>query len=124
MNISKINYVFIIMSVLVSAAGQLTFKFAARAVVYNPGESWLAILQQNITPITTVVLALMLYMLSTVTWVVALRSVSISIAFMFYSLAFVIVPVGGFLLFGEKIPRFYWPGVALIIGGVLLINRA
>lgn len=123
MNISKLNYTLIVMSVLVSVVGQMTFKFAARAVVYNRGDTWFAFLEQNIAPLSVVVLALGLYVLSTVAWVVALRSVSVSIAFTFYSLAFVLVPIGGFLLFKEQMPRFYWPGIVLIISGVLLINR-
>jgi undecaprenyl phosphate-alpha-L-ara4N flippase subunit ArnE len=123
MNISKLNYVFLVVSVLVSVVGQMSFKFAARAAVYNRGDSWLTILQQNAVPISVVALALALYMLGTAVWVMALRSVSVSIAFTFYSLAFVLVPVGGVLLFGEHMPRFYWPGVALIVGGVLVITR-
>ena len=67
-------------------------------------------------------LALFLYLQSTLAWVHALRTVPLSVAFMFNSLAFVIVPVAGFLLFGEQVPRFFLLGIALIVTGIVLVS--
>ncbi|RAI42490.1 hypothetical protein CH341_19280 [Rhodoplanes roseus] len=74
------------------------------------------------SPILLVTLALALYLMATIAWVQALRSVPLSVAFMFNSLAFVLVPVAGFVVFGEPIPRFFLLGLALIIGGILLVT--
>jgi multidrug transporter EmrE-like cation transporter len=117
----SINYVFIVFAVVVIAIGQITFKFAAGSLRFLPSQSPLALLRDNALPLSLVVLALFLYLLSTLAWVQALRTVPLSIAFMFNSLAFIIVPVAGFMLFGEPIPRFFLPGITLIIAGIVLV---
>jgi multidrug transporter EmrE-like cation transporter len=117
----SINYVFIVFAVVVIAIGQITFKFAAGSLRFLPSQSPLGLLRDNALPLSLVVLALFLYLLSTLAWVQALRTVPLSIAFMFNSLAFIIVPVAGFMLFGEPIPRFFLPGITLIIAGIVLV---
>lgn len=118
----SINYIFIVGAVIVIAIGQITFKFAAQSLRILPSQSPLALLRDNAMPLSLVALALLLYLLSTIAWVYALRTVPLSIAFMFNALAFVIVPVAGFLLFGEQVPRFFLPGLLLIVGGIALVS--
>lgn len=118
----NINYIFIIFAVAVIAIGQITFKFAAQSLRILPSQSLLTLLRDNAWPFSLVALALFFYLLSTLAWVQALRTVPLSVAFMFNSLAFVIVPVAGFLLFGETVPRFFLPGIALIITGIALVS--
>jgi multidrug transporter EmrE-like cation transporter len=43
---------------------------------------------------------------------------------MFNSLAFVLVPLAGFLMFGEQMPRYFILGLVMIIGGIYFISRA
>jgi multidrug transporter EmrE-like cation transporter len=117
----NINYVFIVFAVVVIAIGQITFKFAARSLRFLPSQPPLALLRDNALPLSLVALALFLYLLSTLAWVQALRTVPLSIAFMFNALAFIVVPVAGFLLFGEPVPRFFLPGIVLIIAGIVLV---
>ena len=118
----SINYIFIVGAVIVIAIGQITFKFAAQSLRILPSQSPLALLRDNAMPLSLVAVALLLYLLSTIAWVYALRTVPLSIAFMFNALAFVIVPVAGFLLFGEQVPRFFLPGLLLIVGGIALVS--
>ncbi|OHV89174.1 hypothetical protein [Mesorhizobium sp. ORS 3428] len=118
----SINYIFIIFAVAVIAIGQITFKFAAQSLRILPSQSLLTLLRDNAWPFSLVALALFFYLLSTLAWVHALRTVPLSVAFMFNSLAFVIVPVAGFLLFGEQVPRFFLPGIALIVTGIVLVS--
>jgi len=119
----KMNYVFIIIAVFVIACGQIIFKYAAQSLRIKAGQSYIDLLLDNIFPIALVLLALALYVMSTVAWIHALRTTPLSIAFMFNSLAFILVPVGAFLLFGEQVPRFFLPGLMMIIGGIFLILR-
>lgn len=118
----NISYVFIVFAVIVIAIGQIMFKFAAQNLRVVSTQSALDLLRDNAMPISLVAVALALYLISTVAWVHALRSVPLSVAFMFNSLAFVIVPVAGFLLFGEQVPRFFLSGVLLIVGGIVLVS--
>jgi multidrug transporter EmrE-like cation transporter len=119
----NLNHVFIAAAVLVIAIGQVLFKYAAQQIRIVPSQSYLALLRENSFPISLVALVLVLYVISTIIWVQALRTVPLSVAFMFNSLAFVLVPAAGFALFGEPVPRFFLPGLALIIGGILLVSR-
>ncbi len=119
----NMNYIFIVGAVIVIAVGQITFKYAALQLRIVPSQTYLAMLLENIWPLSHVAAALLLYLISTIAWVQALRTVPLSIAFMFNSLAFVLVPAAGFALFGEPVPRFFLPGLVLIVGGIILVSR-
>jgi drug/metabolite transporter (DMT)-like permease len=113
----------ILSAVAVIALGQILFKLAARNISIAPDSTYIAIVNANLYPIALIIAAVLLYSLSTIAWIQALRTVPLSIAFMFNSLAFVLVPSAAFLLFGETIPRYFLPGLIMIIGGIFLISR-
>lgn len=119
----NVNYVFIIGAVTVIALGQIMFKYAAQQLRIDACQTYEEVLRNNIYPVGLVLLACTLYLISTVAWVQALRTVPLSIAFMFNSLAFVMVPAAGFFLFGEQMPKYFFPGLLMIIGGILLVSR-
>lgn len=119
----SLNYILILAAVAVISFGQILFKLAARNIAVAPGAAYMAIVYANLYPIALIIMAVVLYSLSTIAWIQALRTVPLSIAFMFNSLAFVLVPSAAFLLFGEAIPRYFLPGLIMIIGGIFLISR-
>jgi len=119
----NINYIFVLGSVIIIACGQIIFKFAAKELHIDSTQAYVAILKTNAYPIGLVVVALALYLISTVAWVQALRTIPLSIAFMFNSIAFILVPIASSLLFNEPISRHFALGMVLIIGGILLISR-
>jgi multidrug transporter EmrE-like cation transporter len=119
----NLNYIFILCAVAVIAFGQVAFKYAALQLRVDAARSYYDLLRDNLLPIGLVLLALALYLISTVAWVQALRTVPLSVAFMFNSLAFVVVPTAAFLLFGEKMPAYFVPGLLMIVGGIFLITR-
>ncbi|KUM25857.1 hypothetical protein AU467_24450 [Mesorhizobium loti] len=119
----NVNYVLISSSVFVIAVGQVIFKFAARNLKINVQDDWYGIIQQNLIPLALIFFALFLYFLSTIAWVQALRTVPLSVAFMFNALAFVIVPCAGFFLFSESVPKYFYLGMPLILFGIFLITQ-
>lgn len=119
----NINYIFVLSSVIVIACGQIIFKYAAKELHIDPTQAYVTILKTNVYPIGLVALALALYLISTVAWVQALRTVPLSIAFMFNSVAFVLVPVASSLLFNEPISKYFVLGMVLIISGIFVISR-
>ncbi|KQZ98525.1 hypothetical protein ASD64_16315 [Mesorhizobium sp. Root157] len=119
----NINYLFVLTSVVIIACGQIIFKYAAKELHIDPTQAYVAILRANVYPFGLVTIALALYLISTVAWVQALRTVPLSIAFMFNSIAFILVPIASSLLFHEPISRHFILGMALIIGGIILISR-
>jgi multidrug transporter EmrE-like cation transporter len=119
---SSLNYLLILFSVVVIGVGQVLFKLAARNLRAGPSQGYLGLLHDNAAPLLMIAVALLLYLISTVAWLKALRVVPLSVAYMFNSLAFVLVPLAGFILFSEPVPRFFLIGLALIVGGILVIS--
>ncbi len=119
----KLSYVLVLFSVVSIAVGQIIFKFAALHLSFEGPERIDSFLLRNHRVVLFVVAALSLYFISTIAWLQALRTVPLSIAYMFNALSFALVPAAGFLLFGEQIPRYFLLGTLLIIAGIVLISR-
>ena len=67
-------------------------------------------------------LALTLYGLATILWIVILQQVPLSLAYPFVALGFIIVPLASWGIFKEPLDLYYVGGVALIIMGLGLIT--
>jgi drug/metabolite transporter (DMT)-like permease len=72
----------------------------------------------------TFILALFFYGISTIMYVYALRFIPLNKAYMFMSIAFIIVPFLSYCFLCEPINLQYIIGILLIIGGVILTARA
>jgi drug/metabolite transporter (DMT)-like permease len=114
-------YLVLLACVLVIVAGQVLFKIAALGLRVDGALPLSVNMQNNLKPALVVMLALVLYFASTCAWVLALRSVPLSVAFMFNVISFALVPAAGFLVFGESVPRFFWLGSLCIAVGLALI---
>ena len=71
----------------------------------------------------TTILGLALYGSAAFLYIVALRKIPVSVAFPSVSLSYAIVAVLGHFLFGEPFGLKQIGGIALIVGGVVLINQ-
>jgi multidrug transporter EmrE-like cation transporter len=118
----NINFLLILGSVAIISIGQLLFKTAAKNLRTDEVQSYIELFTANLFPALLVFVALTLYLVSTVAWIQALRTVPLSVAFMFNSLAFVLVPAAAFLIFGEQMPTYFLPGLLLIVVGIILIS--
>jgi drug/metabolite transporter (DMT)-like permease len=102
-----------LLCVVLIAAGQMLFKVAA-AQWRIDGWSW-STARGFLSP--AMVLALILYGMTTVLWVFILRTVPLSAAFPVYALVFVLVPVAAHFLLNEP-----WSWNALVGGAVILLG--
>ena len=102
-----------LLCVVMIAAGQMLFKVAA-AQWRIDGWSW-ATARGFLSP--AMVLALIVYGMTTVLWVFILRTVPLSVAFPVYALVFVLVPVAAHFLLTEP-----WSWNALIGGAVIMLG--
>jgi drug/metabolite transporter (DMT)-like permease len=116
----KTHHLLALVSVVVIAIGQIIFKYVSKNLVINSNIPSVGFVRDNISVLGLLALAIFLYLLSTLAWIAALRVLPLSVAFMFNALAFIIVPIGALLVFGEQLPRYFWPAVLLIFGGVQL----
>ena len=96
------------------AAGQVLFKFAAGSLDFSKPRSLLS------WPLFA---ALAVYGLATLAWLAVLARVPLSLAFPFYGLAFLLVPMLSVLILGEKLRYSTLLGGAIIMIGVVVSAR-
>ncbi|MCB1218657.1 EamA family transporter [bacterium] len=107
-------------SIALGAAGQLMFKAAARTL---PAYSELGLARLLLAMFTTplILAGFICFFISSVLWIVTLRSMPLSNAYPMVALSYVIIFLGSFYLFGEAVDWRHWAGAGLIISGILLI---
>jgi multidrug transporter EmrE-like cation transporter len=108
-----IYYVALAIGVLAGIGGQILLKAGADAPDF---------VSQLLRPSTIAGLAL--YGSAAFLYIVALRKIPVSVAFPSVSLSYAIVAVAGHVLFGEPFGIKQIGGIALIVGGVVLINQS
>ncbi|QDE38801.1 4-amino-4-deoxy-L-arabinose-phospho-UDP flippase [Luteibacter pinisoli] len=111
------TYLIALFCVVGIACGQILFKLSA-ASLQKTG-SWF-------DPSTMVVLfaSFALYGVMTVAWIWVLQKADLGKVYPLMALAFVIVPLGSHLVFGERFQPQYFVGVALIISGIVIAVRS
>jgi drug/metabolite transporter (DMT)-like permease len=102
-----------LLCVVLIATGQILFKIAA-AQWRIDGWSWVTV-RGFLSP--AMLLALIVYGLTTILWVFILRAVPLASAFPLYALVFVLVPVTAHFVLGEP-----WSWNALIGGCVIMLG--
>lgn len=66
--------------------------------------------------------AVILYGSSTIAWIIALRTLPLSQAYLFNALTFVLVPVAAFFYFHEVLEVRFFIGSAFIIAGIIIAS--
>jgi drug/metabolite transporter (DMT)-like permease len=102
----------ILLTVGMISAGQLLFKYAARDLDFARPSSFFS---------TSLITALIIYGLATCLWLWVLSRVPLNIAFPFYGLTFLLVPLLGWLFLGERIGSSTITGSFLILIGVTIV---
>jgi len=67
--------------------------------------------------------AIALYAAVTFLWIWTLQDITLSRAYAFVALSFVLVPVFSRIFLGEVMPPVFWVGSALIMSGIFLVGR-
>src|SRR5471030_1925385 len=107
-----IYYVVLGIGILAGIAGQMLLKAGADAPT---------LVEQVLRPSTLIGLAF--YGSAAFLYIFALRKIPVTVAFPSVSLSYAIVAVLGYFLFGEPFGIKQMSGIALIMGGVILINQ-
>lgn len=112
----------VVMLVLYSvmlASGQILFKMAAEAARAEGGSFFVALLFEP-----KFILAVALYGLLTLLWTWILSQVPLSRAYPLVALAFVVTPVLGSLLLGERLSGTVMLGTGLVLAGLMVVVYA
>ena len=105
--------VFIVLTVFMLAVGQRLFKFAAgRMNVENDG------LLTAVLFNPALIIALAVYAVATLCWLIVLKGVPLRLAYPFAALGFFIVPLMSHFFLGEPLRWSSFAGAAIIMAGV------
>jgi len=110
---------FVIASAVLEACSQTAFKQAAE--LDAPGMRPLALLR-GLWRNQRILAGIACFILQTVLWTLALSHLPISIAFPAGSMVFVFVALASRMFLHEQINIHRWIGIALILGGVILVG--
>lgn len=107
-------------SIILGAGGQLMFKAAARGL---PSFAELGVVRLVLTMFATpmILAGFACFFVSSVLWIIALRSVPLSVAYPMVALSYVIIFLGSHFLFAEPLGWRLWLGGLLIVSGIVLI---
>ncbi len=110
-------YFIALLCVVGIATGQILFKLSA-ASLHESG-SWF-----DPKTMITLFCAFALYGITTIAWVWVLQKVELGRVYPLMALAFVLVPIGSHLVFGERFQPQYFVGVAMIMVGIFITVKA
>jgi drug/metabolite transporter (DMT)-like permease len=112
--------VLLVVSIALGAGGQLMFKAAARGL---PAFAELGLVRLVLTMFATpmILAGFACFFVSSVLWILALRSVPLSVAYPMVALSYVIIFIGSHYLFAEPLGWRLWLGGLLIVCGIVLI---
>ncbi len=110
-------YVQISISIVLSAASQLFMKRGADETVHD------AVLGFTGLKSGWVWLGILAMIASLVSWLYALRSVPLNIAYNLTGAGYALVPLASWIFFRENIPPLRWGGILLVIVGVVVIAK-
>jgi drug/metabolite transporter (DMT)-like permease len=109
----------VLLSVTIGAIGQLVLKMAVNQMGGKLQLSASVLVQMATNP--TLILAIALYAVSAVLWLLALMKADLSFAYPFLSLTYVAVLIGGAIFFHDNITPLRVLGFIVIMSGLLVI---
>ena len=115
----------ILVSVTLAAIAQVTLKMGMNHVTDANGGQ-LALSGESLKQILTTLLVwvgLGIFAISAVLWLFALSRASLSFAYPFAALGYVIIVAASILFLDEHVPPLGWAGVGCIVVGILLVAQ-
>ncbi len=118
---------FILLSVFLAASAQLTLKYGVDRVTKH-GHSGIVLSEPATSAIRVakepfIWAGLALFGISAAIWIVVLSRASLSFAYPFAALTYVIILVFDRLFLKVDVPGLRWIGVFMIVSGIILISR-
>jgi len=115
----------ILFSVSLNAAGQLFLRKGLANLALNMPQNVRGAIDVALSMLNmAVILGLVCYAVSLLSWMYVLSKVQVSIAYPFNSVGYLIVMFGGYFFFKEPLSAQKITGIALICAGVIFVSRA
>lgn len=119
-------FALILLSVLLAASAQLVLKHGMNQVTQRGGPLALSQPAESLRRVAAtgaVWAGLFLFAASASVWLAVLSRASLSFAYPFVSITYVLILLFDRFVLNESVTPARWAGVALIIAGLLLISR-
>ena len=114
----------ILFSVLLAAGAQLTLKHGMNLVADNSGALKLSGSSfKDVVTTPAIWAGLFLFGVSAVVWLAVLSRTSLSFAYPFASLTYVLILLADKFVLDETIPALRWAGVFCIVVGIVLVAQ-
>ena len=106
----------LVLSIAFNAAAQVFFRLAAGR---TGGELWLSL---SVVGSQWLWFGIFAEIASLASWLYALRSIKLLIAYNLSGLLHVLVPLASWLFLHEQVPAGRWVGIFLVLAGVLVVG--
>jgi drug/metabolite transporter (DMT)-like permease len=116
----------ILVSVTLAAVAQLTLKHGMNQVNADLAPHRLGVNATSVRSVLatpSVYLGLALFGLSALVWLAVLSRASLSFAYPFAALTYVLIVLFDVFVLNETVPPLRWAGVAFIVFGIFLVSR-
>ena len=114
MNSQSFSYLLVALCVVALASGQIIFKLVGTRI------TGIADLFTDVADLALLGAAVGLYAVSTVAWIIALRTLPLTHAYMFMSIGFILVPIAAHFLLGEPLTVRLMFGSMIVMLGILV----
>jgi len=121
------DFFWVLGGVLLNAVAQLLLKAGASSAGPISAAAGPSLLWRTATGLIqhpAILGGLACYAISVLAWIVALSRVEVSIAYPMLSIGYVVNALLAWWLFGEDVGAQRWLGMAVIVGGVVLVARS
>jgi uncharacterized membrane protein len=112
-----ITYFIAVLCVFGLAIGQILFKYSATSLS-ETGSYF------SLKTATTLFFAFLIYVITSLAWVWVLQKIALGRVYPLTALAFILVPFGSYLFFGERYQAQYMLGILFIVFGIILVARS
>jgi len=120
-----LNHLYLLMAIFLGVTSQLIVKWKMSAFSFHNYETWqekfLLAFSMLINP--HIIIALLLTLLSGITWMIAMTKFEISYAYPFTLLGLVMVTIFSILFFNESINVFKIVGIIIICFGMVVLSK-
>lgn len=116
----------ILTSVVLAGVAQITLKTGVNHVTDAAGGGDLRMNAENLKALLSSPIVwggLLLFGLSAIVWLFALSRASLSFAYPFAALSYVLIVLFSVLVLHEDVPVLRWVGVAFIVTGIMLVAQ-
>jgi drug/metabolite transporter (DMT)-like permease len=109
--------VVVVFCVIGLAVGQILFKVSSTSLMQT-GSFF------SIRTAVPLLVAMCIYAITSIVWVWVLQRIDLGRVYPLMALAFILVPIGSYVVFGERFQPQYFVGVALIMLGIVISIKA